>query len=183
MTEIAIIGSDVQEVIGSAIAISLLTGGWVPLWAGVLITVVDSFLILYIERLGIRHLEAAFAVLISTMAASFFVMYVWAGVPAADVIEGTAPPPPSQCRCAREDIDTAFSLSSPSLSSMSFWAVGPATSLSCRVPCPGRSPAWSLQPPCHSSSPTPSVHPPQLHLGVRTCRQRHPGNGGKWSPS
>eukprot|EP00884_Botryococcus_braunii_P012365 jgi/Botrbrau1/21129/Bobra.0061s0023.1 len=92
MTEIAIIGSDVQEVIGSAIAILLLTRGWVPLWAGVLITVVDSFLILFIERLGIRHLEAVFAVLISTMAASFGVMYFWAGVPTAEVIEGLLVP-------------------------------------------------------------------------------------------
>jgi natural resistance-associated macrophage protein 2 len=88
MTEIAIIGSDVQEVIGSAIAISLLTHGWVPLWAGTLITAVDSFLILFIERLGIRHLEAVFGVLISSMAASFAVMYVWAGVPTGEVIKG-----------------------------------------------------------------------------------------------
>ena len=38
MTEIAIIGSDIQEVIGSAIAIQLLSGHRIPLWAGVLIT-------------------------------------------------------------------------------------------------------------------------------------------------
>jgi NRAMP (natural resistance-associated macrophage protein)-like metal ion transporter len=38
MTEIAIIGSDIQEVIGSAIAIRLLSNDVVPLWAGVLIT-------------------------------------------------------------------------------------------------------------------------------------------------
>jgi natural resistance-associated macrophage protein 2 len=38
MMEIAIIGSDIQEVIGSAIAIQLLSNGAVPLWAGVLIT-------------------------------------------------------------------------------------------------------------------------------------------------
>ena len=36
--ESAIIGSDVQEVVGSAIAIQLLSGGAVPIWAGVLIT-------------------------------------------------------------------------------------------------------------------------------------------------
>jgi len=38
MTEVAIIGSDIQEVIGSAIAIQLLSNGAIPLWAGVLIT-------------------------------------------------------------------------------------------------------------------------------------------------
>ena len=34
MTEIAIIGSDIQEVIGSAIAITLLSRGYIPIWAG-----------------------------------------------------------------------------------------------------------------------------------------------------
>ena len=34
MIEIAIIGCDIQEVIGSAIAISLLSKGAIPLWAG-----------------------------------------------------------------------------------------------------------------------------------------------------
>jgi natural resistance-associated macrophage protein 2 len=38
MVEIAIIGSDIQEVIGSAIAIHLLSNGHVSLWIGVLIT-------------------------------------------------------------------------------------------------------------------------------------------------
>jgi natural resistance-associated macrophage protein 2 len=38
MIEIALIGSDIQEVIGSAIAIQLLSNGAIPLWAGVLIT-------------------------------------------------------------------------------------------------------------------------------------------------
>ena len=35
MAEIAIIGSDIQEVIGSAIAITLLSRGYIPIWAGV----------------------------------------------------------------------------------------------------------------------------------------------------
>lgn len=38
MVEVALIGSDIQEVVGSAIAISLLSNGGIPLWAGVLIT-------------------------------------------------------------------------------------------------------------------------------------------------
>ena len=59
-----------------------------PLWAGVLVTAVDSFALLLIERLGVRNLEAVFAVLITTMAASFGVMYVLAGVPTAEVVEG-----------------------------------------------------------------------------------------------
>ncbi len=35
MVELAIIGSDIQEVIGSAIAILLLSQGAIPLYAGV----------------------------------------------------------------------------------------------------------------------------------------------------
>jgi natural resistance-associated macrophage protein len=75
-------------VVGSAIAISLLTYGAVPLWAGVLITVVSSFLLLLLERLGVRHLEALFAILIGTMALSFGIMYVLADVPTLQVLEG-----------------------------------------------------------------------------------------------
>ena len=51
-------------------------------------TAVDSFALLLIERLGVRNLEAVFAVLITTMAVSFGVMYVLAGVPTAEVVEG-----------------------------------------------------------------------------------------------
>jgi NRAMP (natural resistance-associated macrophage protein)-like metal ion transporter len=41
MTEVAIIGSDIQEVIGSAIAISLLSQGFIPLWAGECLNGID----------------------------------------------------------------------------------------------------------------------------------------------
>lgn len=41
MAEVALIGSDIQEVIGSAIAIRILSNGAVPLWAGVIITALD----------------------------------------------------------------------------------------------------------------------------------------------
>ena len=42
MTEVAIIGADIQEVIGSAIALRILSLGYIPLWGGVLITGVDG---------------------------------------------------------------------------------------------------------------------------------------------
>jgi natural resistance-associated macrophage protein len=41
-----------QEVVGSAIAISLLTAGKVPLWAGVLFTAVDTLTFLSLESYG-----------------------------------------------------------------------------------------------------------------------------------
>ena len=41
MAELALIGADIQEVIGSAIAIKILSNGALPLWAGVVITACD----------------------------------------------------------------------------------------------------------------------------------------------
>lgn len=43
MAELALIGADIQEVIGSAIAIQILSRGFLPLWAGVLITASDWY--------------------------------------------------------------------------------------------------------------------------------------------
>ncbi|XVF64148.1 hypothetical protein PTKIN_Ptkin09bG0144500 [Pterospermum kingtungense] len=75
MAELALIGADIQEVIGSAIAIQILSNGTLPLWAGVLITASDCFMFLFLENYGVRKLEAVFAVLIVTMALSFAWMF------------------------------------------------------------------------------------------------------------
>lgn len=75
MAELALIGSDIQEVIGSAIAIKILSNGVLPLWAGVVITASDCFIFLFLENYGVRKLEALFAVLIATMAVSFAWMF------------------------------------------------------------------------------------------------------------
>ncbi|XVE94986.1 hypothetical protein REPUB_Repub02eG0057700 [Reevesia pubescens] len=75
MAELALIGADIQEVIGSAIAIQILSNGALPLWAGVLITASDCFVFLFLENYGVRKLEAVFAVLIATMALSFAWMF------------------------------------------------------------------------------------------------------------
>ncbi|KAJ7958225.1 Metal transporter [Quillaja saponaria] len=75
MAEVALIGADIQEVIGSAIAIQILSRGVLPLWAGVVITASDCFMFLFLENYGVRKLEAVFAVLIATMALSFAWMF------------------------------------------------------------------------------------------------------------
>ncbi|WIA40896.1 hypothetical protein OEZ86_004557 [Tetradesmus obliquus] len=92
MAEIAIIGSDIQEVIGSAIALLLLSRGAIPLWAGVLLSVSISFLLLLVERWGVTKLEALFGVLISVMVCSFAVMFYEAHVPLGAVAEGFLKP-------------------------------------------------------------------------------------------
>ncbi|KAA8531626.1 hypothetical protein F0562_006657 [Nyssa sinensis] len=71
MAELALVGADIQEVIGSAIAIKILSNGVLPLWAGVVITACDCFIFLFLENYGVRKLEAVFAVLIAAMAFSF----------------------------------------------------------------------------------------------------------------
>ncbi|CAL5351218.1 unnamed protein product [Camellia sinensis] len=75
MVEVALIGADIQQVIGSAVAIKILSNGVVPLWGGVVISACDCFIFLLLENYGVRKLEAVFAVLIATMALSFAWMF------------------------------------------------------------------------------------------------------------
>ncbi|XP_040917135.1 natural resistance-associated macrophage protein 2-like isoform X3 [Toxotes jaculatrix] len=76
MVELAIIGSDMQEVIGCAIAFYLLSSGRIPLWGGVLITILDTFVFLFLDKYGLRKLEAFFGLLITIMAITFGYEYV-----------------------------------------------------------------------------------------------------------
>lgn len=55
MAEIAIIGADIQEIIGSAIALNILFN--LKIWVGVLITLVDTFLILLIQYYKFDKIE------------------------------------------------------------------------------------------------------------------------------
>jgi natural resistance-associated macrophage protein len=90
MTEIAIIGSDIQEVVGSAIAFKILTG--LPLWAGCLVTGLDTFTFLGLQQFGQRKLEAFFASLIFVMAVCFWMNYALDQPPSGDVAFGTFVP-------------------------------------------------------------------------------------------
>jgi len=92
MTELAIIGSDIQEVVGSAIAIEILSHGKIPLWAGALITAADTFTFLILEKYGIRKLEAFFASLISIMAIAFGVEYIISAPDQLQVMAGVCLP-------------------------------------------------------------------------------------------
>ncbi|XP_071767244.1 natural resistance-associated macrophage protein 2-like isoform X1 [Centroberyx gerrardi] len=88
MVELAIIGSDMQEVIGCAIAFNLLSVGRIPLWAGVLITIVDTFVFLFLDKYGLRKLEAFFGFLITIMAISFGYEYVLVSPNQGDLLKG-----------------------------------------------------------------------------------------------
>ncbi|XP_043667661.1 protein Malvolio isoform X1 [Vespula pensylvanica] len=88
MIEIAIIGSDMQEVIGTAIALYLLTSGGLPLWGGVLITIIDTFTFLFLDKYGLRKLEFFFGLLITIMGITFGYEYIISKPPQVEVIKG-----------------------------------------------------------------------------------------------
>ncbi|XP_037940864.1 protein Malvolio isoform X2 [Teleopsis dalmanni] len=88
MIEIAIIGSDMQEVIGTAIAIYLLSNKIIPLWGGTLITIVDTFTFLFLDKYGLRKLEFLFGFLITVMAVTFGYEYVVSAPNQGEVLEG-----------------------------------------------------------------------------------------------
>ena len=99
MTETAIIGSDIQEVVGSAIAFKLLFG-W-SIVTGCIVTGLDTFTFLLLHIFGTRALEAFFASLIFTMLVCFFVNFAavgpdWLGdlasVDGGGILFGTAVP-------------------------------------------------------------------------------------------
>ena len=65
--EIAICATDLAEVIGTAIGLNLLFG--IPLELGVLITALDVFLILWMQNLGFRWIEAFVVTLLGVITA------------------------------------------------------------------------------------------------------------------
>ena len=88
--ELAIIGADIQEVLGSAIAIKILFG--VPLWGGCLITAVSTFSFLAMQKYGVRLLEAFFAGFIGVMTVCFMINWGEAGSPAGPFMKGWVVP-------------------------------------------------------------------------------------------
>src|SRR5687767_3351972 len=86
LAEIAIAATDLAEVLGMAIGIYLLTG--LPLIWGVSITVLDTFLLLYLQRLGIRKMEAFIIGLVGVVGISFLVEIILAKPSAAEIATG-----------------------------------------------------------------------------------------------
>ena len=87
--EVAIIATDIAEVIGTAIGLNLLFG--IPLELGVLITALDVFLILYLQRHGFRKLEGFVVALLVLIAACFVIQVAMANPDWAGVLHGFAP--------------------------------------------------------------------------------------------
>lgn len=74
--EIAICATDLAEVIGTAIGLKLIFG--VPIEIGVVLTALDTFLILALQRFGFRAIEAFIIALLLVIAACFVVQIAFA---------------------------------------------------------------------------------------------------------
>lgn len=89
MAELAVIATDLAELIGSAIALHLLFG--IPMVAGILITVFDVFLLLMLQQKGFRLIEAVVITLMTTISVSFAIELWWSSPNWSDAAAGLMP--------------------------------------------------------------------------------------------
>jgi manganese transport protein len=89
LAEIAICATDLAEVIGTAIGLNLLFG--IPLEIGVIITALDVFLILWLQNLGFRWVEAFIITMLGVIAVCFAIQIALADPDWGGVIRGFAP--------------------------------------------------------------------------------------------
>ena len=94
LAEIAIAACDLAEVVGTVIALKLLFG--IPLLWGCLATAFDTFLLLWLQRFGMRKLEAVVLALIATIGGCFFIEILVARPDLAAVLGGMRPAPLSE---------------------------------------------------------------------------------------
>lgn len=89
LAECAIIATDIAEVIGTAIGLNLLFG--IPLEIGVIVTALDVFLILWLQKKGFRWLEAFIITMLGVIALSFGIQLALADPEWGAVVRGFAP--------------------------------------------------------------------------------------------
>ena len=89
LAEIAIAACDLAEVLGMAIGLNLLFG--MPLIWGVLVTLLDTILLLYLQKLGMRKLEAFIITLIAIIGGCFLTEMFLAKPDMHEVVKGFVP--------------------------------------------------------------------------------------------
>jgi len=94
LAEIAIAACDLAEVLGMAIGINLLFD--IPLIEGVLLTVLDTFLLLFLINKGIRKMEAFIIALVAIIGFSFIFEMFFAQPELHKVIYGLIPSLPNE---------------------------------------------------------------------------------------
>jgi manganese transport protein len=85
LAEVAIGACDLAEVLGSAVALNLLFH--IPLLWAVIITATDVFLLLALQRVGMRTIEAIVLLLVATIGACYFIEIVILPRTAPDLLE------------------------------------------------------------------------------------------------
>jgi manganese transport protein len=93
LAEIAIAACDLAEVLGMAIGMQLLFG--IPLMAGVSITVLDTFLLLFLINFGMRKMEAFILGLIAIIGMAFFAEMIFAKPHLGSIVSGFVPSLPN----------------------------------------------------------------------------------------
>jgi manganese transport protein len=94
LAEIAIAACDLAEVLGMAIGLNLLFD--IPLLHGVMITVLDTFLLLFLINKGMRKMEAFIIALVAIIGFSFIFEMIFAQPEAGKVLTGLIPTLPSE---------------------------------------------------------------------------------------
>ncbi len=89
MAEIAIAATDLAEVLGTIIALKLLFG--MPLLWGCVITAFDTFALLWLQRWGMRAMEAMILTLVATIGGCFLVEIFFARPDFGAVLQGFKP--------------------------------------------------------------------------------------------
>ena len=89
LCEIAIAACDLAEVLGAAIGLKLLFG--IPLVTGVLLTALDTFIVLWLTRYGIRVVEGLILAVICIITGCFLVELMFAGPSVGDIVSGFVP--------------------------------------------------------------------------------------------
>ena len=88
LAEVAIAATDLAEILGTIIALKLLFG--LPLLWGCLITAFDTFVLLYLQRWGMRQMEAVILALVATIGGCFLVQIFLAKPDMAGIVSGLA---------------------------------------------------------------------------------------------
>ncbi|WP_394759522.1 Nramp family divalent metal transporter [Flavobacterium sp.] len=94
LAEIAIAACDLAEVLGMAIGINLLFG--IPLLQGVIITVLDTFLLLFLINKGIKKMEAFIIALVMIIGISFIFEMIFAQPEVGSILKGLIPSMPNE---------------------------------------------------------------------------------------
>lgn len=93
LAELAIAACDLAEVLGMSVGLNLLLG--IPLLGAVGITLLDTLLLLYLQRLGMRRMEAFIITLVAIIGGCFLLEMLFAKPDMGEMVKGFVPTIPN----------------------------------------------------------------------------------------